>query len=292
MKLDWDNLRFFLAVASCGSTKRAASALQVDQTTCVRRIAALEESVGLRLFERRPTGFALTQDGKNFLPLAEDMGRAADAIVSLAGQSARAVGSVLRLSVGDLLVEPVVRPALARFRQTWPDVRVDLAVEAKYVDIINGEADFAIRPGDMPDDPNLIIRRLGDNPVGIYCTDAYAHRYGMPTTIAEHVARPFACMEGKVLDLISTYFPDQRPAFVVSTLQPLIDAIASGEFAALLPSLHADRIPGFVRCFPIEADTGSVWLVYHPRLRRQRHARDFAHSIAAAFEAWAAQTAS
>lgn len=287
MKLDWDDLRFFWAVARHGSTKRAAAALHVDQTTCARRIASLEAMLGNQLFERRPTGYALAEEGRRLQPLVEEMAKSAEAISSLASQSARGRQTVLRLSVGDLLVEPVVRPALARFRKIWPDVRVDLAVETRYVDIMNGEADVAIRPGAVPDDPNLIVRRLGDNPVGVYCTEAYAKRYGMPSTIAEHLDRPFACMEGRALDMITRAFPDKRPSFVVSTLQPLVDAVVSGDFAAILPCIHADRLPGLMRCVALDFDTGSVWLVYHPELRRHRYTRDFARNIARAYDAWA-----
>lgn len=172
--LDWTDLRVFLAVVEQGSTKRAATALRIDQTTASRRIAALEAAVGVALFERTPTGFAPTEAARQLVPAVRDMGEAAGRAATLAGQLRRDRQRVLRISVADLLVDPVVQPALIDFHRRWPDVRVDLAVESRYVDIAAGEADIAIRPGDMPDHPSLVVRRLGGNPMAVYCSEAYA----------------------------------------------------------------------------------------------------------------------
>ena len=287
MTFDWDHLRFFLAVAEQGSTKRGAAFLKVDQTTCSRRIASLEAALGLSLFDRRPSGFALTEAGERLVPAARDMSQAATTIATVAAQLGRGREAVIRLSVGDLLVEPVVRPALAEMHRSWPNVLVDLSVESRYVDITGGEADIAIRPGDRPTDPDIVVRRLGDNPLGVYCTQAYADRHGMPTTPAEHLDRPFACMAGRAFDTIKAHFPDKRPRFIATSLQPLVDAVASGDVAAMLPSLHVASRPDFLRCFGIEADTGSIWLLYHPRLRADPAVRGLARAIGTSFRRWA-----
>ena len=286
MGLDWDDIRFFLAVAEAGSTIKAARALGVAQTTCARRIDSLEATLGLTLFDRRSAGYTLSRDGERLLSVAREMGRSADAITAFAGQATRGHGARIRLSVGDLLVPPVVHPALASFRKAWPDVRVELAVESREADIMKGEADMAIRPGLAPDDPELIIRRLGDNPVGVYCTRGYVERHGLPANLVEFLNRPFACMEGRALNLITMHFPEKRPGFVASTTQAVVDAVALGEFAAILPSPHARHIPDILECFRLEMDTGSVWLVYHPDLRKQHYARDLAEALSRSFEAW------
>lgn len=287
LRLDWDDLRVFHAVAELGSTKRAAKALCIDQTTCARRINSLERATGMKLFDRSAAGFALTADGKRLRVPATEMARGADAIALLAGQHARANDAVVRLSVGDLLVEPVVHPALREFRRQWPGVRVDLAVESRRANILHGEADVAIRAGPPTDEPSLIVRRLSDNPHAVYCTAAYIERHDAPTTIAEFVARPFGCVEGLMVRLITEYFPDRRPSFVASGLQPLVEAVASGELAAILPDMHASTVPNLVKCFAIEADTGAVWLVYHPALRGHAYSRDLLRLITKSFGAWA-----
>lgn len=283
MNLSWDDLKFLLAVADQGSTKRAAAALKVDQTTCARRISALEMTVGLSLFHRRPGGFSLTEEGAALVAPARAMAEAAEVATSIAAQLRRGHDDIIRLSVGDMFVASVVQPALVAFRERWPEARVDLAVETRYVDILKGEADVAIRPGPMPEGADLVVRRLGGNPLAVYCTQGYADRYGLPTTVEEHLARPFACMEGQALDLIRAHFPDRKPRFVASSLQPLVDAVVGGDLAALLPCFHADRM-GLIRCFTIEGDTGSVWLLFHPRLKALRHARTLLDAIAEAYD--------
>lgn len=289
--LDWTDLRVFLAVVEQGSTKRAATTLRIDQTTASRRIAALEAAVGVALFDRTPTGFVATEAGRHLVPAVRDMGEAAGRAATLAGQLRRDRQQVLRISVADLLVDPVVQPALIDFHRRWPDVRVDLAVESRYVDVAAGEADIAIRPGDMPDHPSLVVRRLGGNPMAIYCSEAYARRHGQPTTIAEFLERPFACMEGRMLDLLAEHFPQHRPSLVATGLQVLLNAAVAGAFAVVLPSYHADPLPGLIKCFAVEADTGSVWLVYRPQLRSERHAGDLLRTLIKTFARWSRQAA-
>jgi len=286
-RLNWDDLRVFHAVAEHGSTKRAATALCIDQTTCARRINALERALGLRLFDRSAAGFVLTADGKRFLAPAADMASGAQAIATIADQTARGRDAVVRLSVGDLLVEPVVHPAIREFRKSWPDVRVDLAVESRRANILNGEADVAIRAGPPTDEPSLIVRRLSDNPHSVYCTSGYLERHGAPRTLTEFVARPFGCVDGLMVLLITQHFPERRPSLVASGLQPLVEAVASGELAAILPDMLARAVPGLVSCFPIDADTGAVWLVYHPRMREQPFGRDLVRAITRAYADWA-----
>lgn len=287
LRLDWDDLRVFHAVAELGSTKRAARALKIDQTTCARRINSLEATLGMQLFDRSSAGFALTAEGKRLLPAVASMERGAQAIASIADQRARARDAVLKLSVSDLLVEPVVHPAIHEFRKTWPSVRIDLVVESRRANILDGEADIAIRAGPPTDEPSLIIRRLSDNPHGVYCTEAYIQRHGAPATIAEFVERPFGCIDGLMVQLITQYFPTSRPSLVASGLQPLVEAVAAGDLAAVLPDMHAASVKELIKCFSVQADTGAVWLVYHPALKSHAYARDLVRSITKSFALWA-----
>lgn len=285
-RLDWDNLRVFHAVAELGSTKRAAKALKIDQTTCARRINALEAALGIKLFDRSAAGFTMTPEAKLLLPAAVDMARSAEAIGSIAEQRARANDAVVKLSVGDLLVEPVIHPAIQEFRENWPDVRIDLVVESRRANILEGEADIAIRAGPPTDEPDVIVRRLSDNPHAVYCTGSYIQRHGAPTTITEFVERPFGCIDGLMVQLIKQYFPTSRPSLVVSSLQPLVEAVAAGDLAAILPDLHAARSKTLTRCFSIQADTFAVWLVYHPALKAHAYGRDLVSSVTKFYNAW------
>ena len=284
----WDDARVFLAVARAGSTSAAGRALRLAQTTCARRIDALEQGLGLRLFERTTGGFRLTEEGRQLLPAAEAMGAGAEQFDRLAAQAMRGVHSAFRVSAPDLLADEVLQPALASFRAKWPDVRIDLSIEARLVDVGAGEADFAIRADFAPTDPALVARKLGPNPVAAYCTAGYAARFGAPNNIRELVERPFAVLAGRMADGVAQAFPGARPRLVATSVATLAEAVSRGDLAAILPCLHVDGLPGLKRAFTIDADTGAVWLVYHRSLRGRPAVRDLVAAIVSSFEQWLA----
>lgn len=113
MALDWNDLRYFLAVARAGTTLGGATALGVNQTTCARRISALEGALGLSLFERRPGGYALTAAGALLVSEAERVEAAATAFDLRAAEALRASRKLIRLSTNEVLAKAVATPAIA-----------------------------------------------------------------------------------------------------------------------------------------------------------------------------------
>jgi DNA-binding transcriptional LysR family regulator len=163
MAWEWSDIRCFLAVAEAGTTLGAARALAMNQTTCARRIAALETALRLKLFDRSASGYALTPEGAALLPAARSFGDCAAAF-ERAASSARAAGiGVLRVTTNDGMADSIVTPAIVRFRTLHPDVLVDLNITDRLVDLASGEADIAIRGSlEAGGGPGLIQRRLPD----------------------------------------------------------------------------------------------------------------------------------
>src|SRR5687767_9090962 len=142
---DWNDLKPFLAVARSGTTLAAARRLRVSQPTVVRRIAALEQATGTTLFDRRRTGYALTETGRDMLPLAEAAEAAMERIEeSLASRSRRLAGSI-RVTAAEPLANLFLAPAVVAFRRTHPDVEVQLLLCDEFLDLARGEADVALR---------------------------------------------------------------------------------------------------------------------------------------------------
>jgi len=143
--LDWDLVRYFLAVARCGSTLTASRELRQSQPTVARRIAALEAAIGHTLFERRQAGYRLSEDGAALMETAEALERAAGAFCDAAAARSRQLSGTVKLTCGEMLANYHLAPMLTEFRASYPDIRVELVVTEAVLDIASGEADVAVR---------------------------------------------------------------------------------------------------------------------------------------------------
>ncbi len=156
----WDDLRFLLAVARAGTLLGAGRALGVTTSTVGRRLRALEEQLGVQLFERTSEGVIATLAAERLLPWAEGVEQAHEAFArAVRGLEREPVGRV-RVTGPPGLVDHFLAPAAGRLRQAFP--RIELVVDASvaYADLSRGEADIALR-GRRPERGDLVFRRLG-----------------------------------------------------------------------------------------------------------------------------------
>lgn len=147
---DWNDLRYFLAVARTGSTLGASRALAVNPTTVARRIAELERAIGMKLFDKRQTGYALTEAGAELRATAERVELEATAFAEGVAAIGRRISGVIRVTTNEGLANGVMAPALSAFRRLHPDVRIDLIVDERRLDLARGAADVALRTGSRP----------------------------------------------------------------------------------------------------------------------------------------------
>ncbi|HEX8443090.1 MAG TPA: LysR family transcriptional regulator [Allosphingosinicella sp.] len=142
---DWNDLRAFLAVAETGSTLAAGRALRVSQTTVARRIAALEQALGLVLFERRQAGYLLTPGGEALLPRAEAVKAAAGVFADAVSGQARESGGTVRLTTHDIYTLTILPPILRGLHEAHPGIRIELDSSEQIRDLASGFADVALR---------------------------------------------------------------------------------------------------------------------------------------------------
>src|SRR5687767_14028816 len=124
--LDWNDLRYFLAVARTGSTLAAGKALRVSQTTAARRVAALEAELNLTLFERRPAGYRLTPAGEALVEQAEAMEAAAGHLSDAAAMQAREASGSVKLTVDEIYAVTLLGPILRDLHDAHPAIRIEL----------------------------------------------------------------------------------------------------------------------------------------------------------------------
>ena len=166
---DWDDLRYFLAVARTGSTIAASKALGVNQSTVQRRLAILEESVGCKLVERHPTGYQLSELGKDLLPCAASVEQAIATFARGLIAANKGLTGTIRLTCPEALVNQLVKPLVDAFHAHFSGTHVDLIVTERILDLAKGEADIAIRGGEPRDDV-LVGRKISDNPWAVYAS--------------------------------------------------------------------------------------------------------------------------
>jgi DNA-binding transcriptional LysR family regulator len=278
---EWSDLRIFLAVVRAGSALGAAKALGINQTTVNRRVQALENDLGLTLFGRQNRGHALTEHGTALLSYAEKVAAPANALLSAAERLRRSMAGTVRVTAPEETSNTVIIPIAAEFQLSYPQVRVEQVTANRRLDIVNGEADIAIRNGSHPDDPRLIAKRLPDFAWTIYCSQTYADRHGTPPDIAHVAAHDYVgYVDGPSTWSAYIWFVDQaKPTRLVSrsnTVTNMKAMLNSGVGVGLLPCLVADPEPDLVRCFdPLPELNAESWMLTSPEALSSPQVRAF-----------------
>src|SRR5262245_4577864 len=178
---EWSDLRHFLAVARGGSTLSAAKILGVNQTTVARRVAALEEALGEKLFEKTAGGYRLTEVGAATVQNAERVESEVDAFSRMVQQRSRRLSGVIRFTTNDVLADALLNPWLGEFNKRFPVVKLETIVTDQRLDLSRGDADIALRAGTTPVvGDNLVVRKRGSGKWGIYASKGYVARNGKP----------------------------------------------------------------------------------------------------------------
>jgi DNA-binding transcriptional LysR family regulator len=283
---DWNDLKLFVAVAENGSALAAARILGINQTTVTRRISCLEEDLGLVLFSRLQTGYQLTEAGAQILPWAVRMGIEADSFAKAASQQQRGMGGVIRVTVPESIANIVLTPALGDFAASYPDIRIQLLIDDRRLDLMRGEADVAIRAGSRPDDPNLVMRKLFVAGWTFYCSKSYAARHGTPQTpeqLGKHVllAGEGVLAAAPAMKWMLKVAPDAEIHSYSSSLTNHRVAIGSGLGVGPLPCIEGDRDSELVRCFaPPSEFESDVLLITRADLKEVPRIRAFNDFIA------------
>jgi DNA-binding transcriptional LysR family regulator len=143
--IDWDDVRYFLAVARGGSVRAAAGRLGVNHATVLRRIAQLEERLGARMFERLPSGYRLTATGEEVLELASQMEASSHQLETRVFGRDQSVRGLLRVTLPPPLATHLLMPDFADFARLHPDIEMEIASSGDLANLTNREADVAIR---------------------------------------------------------------------------------------------------------------------------------------------------
>ncbi len=281
--VSWDDYRTVLAVSSARSLAGAAELLAVNQSTVFRRLGAMEERLGARLFERSRTGYSLTAAGEEMVRLAERM---AEDIVDferrLTGQDLRPQGEV-RVTTNDTLVVHLLTPIFASFRKAYPEITLDVVVGNQSLNLSKRDADVAIRATSDPPE-TLVGRRLAAIPWAIYAAGSLGLTTLDPVDYRSHAWIGLG-------DNLATLKPgrwlvqhvgEDRIGWRINTVLGLAEAVAEGAGIGLLPCFIAQTFPNLVPLSgPIAEIPGALWILTHPDLRSTARVRVFMDHVGA-----------
>ena len=285
MRLDWDDVRHVLAVARAGTLAGAARASGVDQTTVGRRVAAFEERLGTRLFERRSSGYALTAAGERVVEAARVMEAAAAEVEARAlGEDGR-LGGTVRIATTESLAEHFVAPAMARVRAAHPGIDAVVLTGWRTVSLVQREADVAVRLL-RGTDPRLFSRKLASFALRLYAAPVYLAARGAPEGgLAGHDLVAYDGVLGAAghPPFVGASIEGARVALQTNSNAVLVRAAAEGLGVVELPSYVGEAHPDLVRVLPERESPYAVWLVLHRDLRRAARVRAVCEGVAAAF---------
>jgi len=275
--MDWDDLRFFLAVARKGSIRAASSTLAVNHSTVLRRINAFEEKLNVRLFERLPTGYALTPTGEEMVDSAQ---RIEDEVVKLdrqvIGQDTQLSG-VLRVTMPLILGTHLLVPELAAFSAAYPGIQLEIAASDENFNLKKREADVAIRI--TPNPPEYLIGRKILKPAkGIYASHHYLKQHD-PVNQPEKMN--WLGWEDSVASpqwVKDSAFPTSPIRHQADNILVQLETAKAGMGLALLPCFLADPIESLQRLHLIPPSStlyGDLWILTHQDLRATARVKAF-----------------
>jgi molybdate transport repressor ModE-like protein len=266
---DWDDLRFFLAVARAGSLSGAAKRLKVNHSTVLRRLAGLDTKLGVRVYERRPGGYAMTQAGEALLEQLDGVEQQIEAAQRRVGGLDRKLSGTLRLTSTDTLIRGLLMPSLAEFHRRQPAIQLQVVVNNTFLSLTRREADVAVRPTNRPPE-NLVGRRVGRIQSAIYASKAYLAQRGRKKAWSDHdwVAPDETLAHLAQAKWMQAQIPAERIVARVDSLSGMTEAVRHGLGLGLLLCLNGDSERELLRLAePDEMLDTQVWILTHPDLR-------------------------
>ncbi|CAO3434857.1 LysR family transcriptional regulator [Azospirillum doebereinerae] len=268
---NWNDLRYFLAVARAGTLTTAAQRLRADHTTVSRRVTALEEALRVTLFERRPSGFTLTAQGERLKQTAESMESAALLAQSVVADGDSSLSGAVRIGAPDGFGSFFLAPRVNGLCDRHPELEVQLVATPRVFSLSKREADIAISLS-CPQEGRLYARKLTDYRLGLYATAAYLDAHPPIDSRKDLAGQDFI---GYIDDLIFAPELDYieaigqiAPRIKSSSLVAQMKATLAGAGLCMLPAFIAGAEPALV---PVLADqvaiTRSFWLIVHEDMR-------------------------
>ncbi|MGR3289869.1 MAG: LysR family transcriptional regulator [Paracoccaceae bacterium] len=281
--MDWDKLRIFHAVADAGSLTHAGDVLHLSQSAVSRQIRALEESLNATLFHRHARGLILTEQGELLFDATNSMNKRLDAAAARIRDSSEEVFGDLRITTTTGFGSLWLAPRLPKLYAKYPDLKIDLMLEERVLDLPMREADVAIRMKE-PSQADLIRRKLMSVRMRLYASKTYLTEHKAPTTIAEMSEHRLICQNPRAIQvragaiLVQDIMTegDVTLLLTVNNYFGVLQAVLSNVGIGILPDYTTEMSDDLVRVLPdVESNEVPVFLAYPEELRHSKRIAAF-----------------
>lgn len=268
----WDFYRTLLAVLDHGSLSAAARELGLTQPTIGRHINALEEIVGTQLFVRSQSGLMPTEAALELRPYAETLASTSAALLRTASGHRDRVAGPVRISASEVIGVEVLPSILAPLLEQYPALEIELSASDAVEDLLSREADIAVRMSEPTQDA-LVVRRIGDIPLGFHAHRRYLDHHGTPQTLADlegHRLIGFDRRTGYVRTILKRYptFAGLTFGFKAESTLAQLAAIRSGLGIGMCQTGLAASSPDLVHVLPRAFQIPlATWVVMHEAIR-------------------------
>lgn len=280
--MDWDKLRIFHAVAEKGSLTHAGEVLHLSQSAVSRQIRALEESLNVTLFHRHARGLILTEPGELLYEATTHMVKRLDATAARIRDAEDEVFGELKVTTTIGFGTMWLAPRLVNLYSKYPELKIDLMLEERVLDLPMREADVAIRMKE-PSQADLIRKRLMNIRMRCYATPDYLAAHGTPQVLADMSKHRLICQHAGtaqvaagamlVAELMSQ---DIRSTLTVNNYFGVLQGVLNHLGVGVLPDYLTEEHPHLVRVLPdVDSDDVPVFLAYPEELRHSKRVAAF-----------------
>lgn len=278
INFDWNRARAFLATAEEGSLSAAARALGLKQSTLSRQVAALEQELGVVLFDRAGRGLTLTESGADLRDHVRAMGKAASGLAMAASGRTDVIAGEVCISVGDIAGMFQLPRILEKLRQQEPGIKIDLIASSFPSDLKRREADIAVRHFE-PNQAALVAAKVAENLSRLYATPDYLSRIGSPEKPQDLARADFIVFDRSEAQLraLNRLGLDLTPEnFAVSSMNQIVqwELVKQGVGIGMMRETIGDMEPMVVRVLPdLPPIVSPTWIVAHRELYMSKRVR-------------------
>ncbi len=280
--MDWDKLRIFHAVADAGSLTHAGDVLHLSQSAVSRQIRALEESLNTTLFHRHARGLILTEQGELLFDATSAMTRRLDTAEARIRDSEEEVFGELRVTTTTGFGSLWLAPRLPQLYAKYPQIKIDLMLEERVLDLPMREADVAIRMKE-PSQADLIRRKLMTVRMRLYAMPEYLEQHGRPECMEDLSSHRLICQNvtatqvsagaALVQELLTYDIPN---TLTVNNYFGVLQGVKAGLGIGVLPDYVIEDFPDIQRVLPdVESNEVPVFLAYPEELRQSQRIAAF-----------------
>lgn len=281
-EMDWDKLRIFHAVADAGSLTHAGDKLNLSQSAVSRQIRGLEEQLNTNLFHRHARGLILTEQGELLFDATAAMAKRVDAAAARIRDSEDEVFGELRVTTTTGFGTLWLAPRLPKLYEKYPDLKVDLMLEERVLDLPMREADVAIRMKE-PSQADLIRKKLMMIRMRLFATREYLTENGTPQSIDDFSRHRLICQNtdsaqvGAGLNLVQRLMVHEiRSLLTVNNYFGVLQGVLHHLGIGVLPDYVTQDFPDLVQILPdVESADVPVFLAYPEELRQSQRVAAF-----------------